>query len=134
MARRPRRRRPHQQGDPGRTGELFAGAASYSTEQKLGIFRRLFRGRADVYPVRWESPRRGTSGYMPDCSNKFAPSLCNIRTTKCSRCEHRAFRPLDDDAIARHLRGQHTIGIYPLMTDDRCWFLALGFERAGSAT
>ena len=26
-----------------------------STDEKIALFRRLFRGRADVYPIRWES-------------------------------------------------------------------------------
>ena len=43
---------------------------TFSTEQKLTIFRQLFRGREDVYPVRWQSKKSGASGYMPECSNK----------------------------------------------------------------
>lgn len=33
-----------------------------STEDKIALFRRLFRGRTDIYPVRWES-KVGKSGY-----------------------------------------------------------------------
>lgn len=36
-----------------------------STAEKIALFRRLFRGRADVYPVRWESKTTGKSGYAP---------------------------------------------------------------------
>jgi hypothetical protein len=35
-----------------------------STEQKIELFRSLFRGREDVYAVRWESPN-GRYGYSP---------------------------------------------------------------------
>lgn len=28
------------------------------TDAKLVLFRRLFRGRSDVYPIRWESKGR----------------------------------------------------------------------------
>ncbi len=79
----PRKPRPAPE-NAGRSGNLFAEPPRYSNEQKLAIFRSLFRGRGDVYPVRWESRQRSTSGYMPDCSNKFAPSLCDIRKTKSS--------------------------------------------------
>jgi hypothetical protein len=35
-----------------------------STEQKIELFRSLFRGREDVYAVRWEGPN-GRHGYSP---------------------------------------------------------------------
>ena len=38
-----------------------------STADKVALFRRLFRGRTDVYPVRWESKTTGKSGYAPAC-------------------------------------------------------------------
>lgn len=46
---------------------------SLSTAEKVALFRRLFRGRADVHPVRWESATSGKSGYAPACANdKFS--------------------------------------------------------------
>ena len=42
-----------------------------STEEKVALFRRLFRGRTDVYPVRWESKTTGKSGYAPACANEW---------------------------------------------------------------
>ncbi|WP_367025921.1 hypothetical protein ABZN20_16130 [Methylococcus sp. ANG] len=46
-----------------------------STDEKVDLFRRLFRGRTDVFPVRWESKTTGKSGYAPACANdKFARS------------------------------------------------------------
>lgn len=40
---------------------------NYSTpDEKIALFRSLFRGREDVYPVRWES-KNGKSGYSPAC-------------------------------------------------------------------
>lgn len=32
---------------------------------KIGLFRKLFAGRTDVFPVRWENPRTGKAGYSP---------------------------------------------------------------------
>ena len=40
-----------------------------STADKVALFRRLFRGRTDVYPVRWEGKTSGKSGYAPACAN-----------------------------------------------------------------
>jgi hypothetical protein len=37
--------------------------------------------------------------------------------------------PLSDDAIRNHLTGKQTIGIYPLLPDETCWFLAVDFDK-----
>ena len=31
---------------------------------------------------------------------------------------------------AKHLAGDHTVGVYPLMEDDSCYFLAVDFDQA----
>jgi hypothetical protein len=41
------------------------------TDDKIALFRRLFRGRSDVYPIRWESKSTGKSGYAPACANEW---------------------------------------------------------------
>lgn len=38
-------------------------------QQKIALFRSLFRGREDVYPKRFESKRTGKRGYQPVCRN-----------------------------------------------------------------
>jgi hypothetical protein len=54
-----------------------AAPSRLSAEQRIALFRRLFRGRTDVYPVRWESRTTGKSGYAPACANdKFARRSC----------------------------------------------------------
>lgn len=42
-----------------------------STAEKVALFRRLFRGRTDVYPIRWESKTTGKGGYAPACANEW---------------------------------------------------------------
>ena len=42
-----------------------------STDEKVALFRRLFRGRTDVFPIRWESKTSGKSGYSPACANEW---------------------------------------------------------------
>ena len=41
----------------------------------------------------------------------------------------RKFRPLTDDVVRAHLVGEHTVGIYPLLQDETCWFLAVDFDK-----
>lgn len=99
-----------------------------SQEQKLAIFRGVFRGREDVYPIRWTG-KSGTFGYAPECSNKFVRPLCDIEHVRCRACQNRVYRPVTDDAILEHLKGRHVMGIYPLLPDDTCWFLAIDFDE-----
>jgi hypothetical protein len=103
---------------------------SLSTAEKIAIFRRLFRGRADVYPIRWESKTSGKSGYAPACANEWRAGVCEKPRIKCSDCSNRLLVPLSDSIIFDHLSGKHTIGIYPLLADDTCYFLAVDFDES----
>lgn len=97
------------------TDEQVVTNASSDTE-KIQLFRELFRGREDVYAVRWAHPS-GRTGYSPACSSRLDR-------------ERGIFIPLDDEALRNHLRGAETIGVYPLLLDETCWFLAADFDKA----
>lgn len=100
-----------------------------STEQKIALFRSYFRGREDVYALRWVG-KEGKKGYSPACSHDWDCPLCSHdRKTKRSRCERRKFLALTDQAIRDHLSGKHIIGLYPLLTDETCLFLAADFDK-----
>ncbi len=101
-----------------------------STQEKVALFRRLFRSRKDVYPVRWESKASGKSGYAPACANEWREGVCDKRQVKCADCSNRQLVPLSDSVIYDHLTGKHTIGVYPLLEDDTCHFLAVDFDEA----
>lgn len=101
----------------------------FSTDEKIAIFRRLFRGRTDAYPIRWEN-KTGRSGYAPACANEWRVGVCEKPRIKCSDCDHRLLIPLTDQIIYDHLSGRKTLGVYPLLTDDTCYFLAVDFDEA----
>ncbi|CAB3781862.1 TOTE conflict system archaeo-eukaryotic primase domain-containing protein [Pararobbsia alpina] len=100
-----------------------------TTDEKIALFRRLFQGRTDVYPIRWES-KVGKSGYSPACANEWRAGVCEKPRIKCSDCGNRLLIPLSDHVIYDHLAGRHTVGVYPLMADDTCHFLAVDFDDA----
>lgn len=104
--------------------------ASLSTAEKVALFRRLFRGRTDVYPVRWEGKTSGKSGYAPACANEWQAGICEKPRIKCGDCGHRLLVPLSDSVIYDHLAGKQTVGVYPLLEDDSCYFLAVDFDEA----
>jgi hypothetical protein len=96
---------------------------------KVRLFRSLFRGREDIYPVRFVSKKTARAGYAPACSNKWKPGQCLLKTGgKCSDCTNQAFIPVGDQVVLDHLQGHHVAGTYPLLKDETCWFPALGRE------
>ena len=101
-----------------------------STQEKVALFRRLFRGRTDVYPIRWESKTSDKTGYAPACANEWRTGVCEKPRIKCSDCGNRLLIPLSDSIIFDHLAGEHTVGVYPLLPDDSCHFLAVDFDEA----
>lgn len=107
--------------------------------EKVELFRRLFAGRPDVFPVRWENRKTGRAGYSPACFNEWVKGICGKPTVKCGDCMHQRFIPPDVGIIERHLRGgdghsaDFVAGVYPLLRDDTCWFLAADFDKASWA-
>ena len=101
-----------------------------STGDKVALFRHLFRGRTDIYPIRWESKTTGKSGYSPACANEWRPGVCEKPRIKCGDCGNRLLIPLSDAVIYGHLAGEHTVGVYPLLEDDSCYFVAVDFDEA----
>lgn len=105
------------------------GVTNYSgVDQKIRLFRSLFRGREDVYPVRWEN-RKGRVGYSPACGNEWHKTLCGKPRVKCGACPNNRFLPVTDQVIRDHLIGKKTIGVYPILEDGSCWFLAIDFDK-----
>ena len=100
-----------------------------SPRARVELFRRLFRGRTDTFPMRWHSVTSGKSGYAPACSNEWVPGICEKPRVKCSECPNQAFISVSDQVVLDHLQGRHVIGVYPLLEDDTCWFLAADFDE-----
>jgi superfamily II DNA or RNA helicase len=104
-------------------------SSALDTRSKLALFRSLFRGRTDIYPLRWEG-KSGKSGYAPACANEWRPGICEKPRIKCGDCHQRQLLEVTDDVIFRHLAGAVVVGVYPLLKDDTCYFLAADFDEA----
>lgn len=106
-------------------------------QAKIALFRSLLRGREDVYPRRFESRKTGKSGYAPACGNEWVRGICEKPRIKCAECPNRRFLPLTDAVIRWHLSGQDdqgqafVAGVYPMLLDETCFFLAVDFDKAG---
>lgn len=102
----------------------------YTSAEKLRLFRSLFRGREDVFPTRFVSKKTGKAGYAPACRNKFVKGVCELPKVKCGECPNQAFIPFAAAAVVGHLSGRHVMGVYPLLDDETCWFLAIDFDKS----
>ncbi len=89
-------------------------------EAKLAFYSRLFAARRDVYARYWENPRKGTKGWSPVVRDSFG---------KGSVWDRRPL-PLTTDVLAAHLRSDDElfIGLYPLLPDASCWWLAVDVD------
>jgi superfamily II DNA or RNA helicase len=96
-------------------------ANASSVQEKIGLFRSLFRGREDVHAIRWTNERTGKSGYSPACKDPYS----------LRKGQAREYLPLTDQVVHEHLAGSKTIGIFPLLKDNSCWFLACDFDKDG---
>lgn len=102
---------------------------SLTTQQKIDLFISLFKGRDDIYALRWENAQ-GRSGYSVACANEWQQGICNKPRVKCSECRYHQYLPLDIQVVYDHLSGKKTVGLYPLSKDNQCWLLATDFDKA----
>lgn len=103
-----------------------------SSQEKIDLFRSLFKGRSDVFARRWHNKTSGKAGYQPVCKNEWGP-LCDRKSHKCTECSNRQFLPLNDSDIFRHLEGKNAdgtdvIGLYVLNENNTCYLLCTDFD------
>lgn len=54
--------------------------------------------------------------------------ICQKPVIKCSHCPNRELMLLDEEVIRRHLSGAYVVGVYPMLQDETCYFLAVDFD------
>lgn len=88
---------------------------------KVAFYGRLFRSRRDVYAKRWENRRTGRSGWVPAVAGGWRKGM---------RHENVTYLPLTPDVVAAHLREDDNlqIGLYPLLPDGMCHWVAADFD------
>jgi superfamily II DNA or RNA helicase len=112
-------------------------------EDKIALFRSLFRGREDIFAKRFESKKTGKAGYQPACRNEWVRGICGKPKINCGSCTNRAFEPVSDSVIRNHLAGHipatyeggpalpFVMGLYPLLQNETCHLLAIDFDSRG---
>jgi superfamily II DNA or RNA helicase len=90
-----------------------------SIQDKIALFQTLFKGRNDVYALRWVNEQNGKKGYSPASSGSFGKG------------KPKHYQPLTDQVLYDHLSGIKTVGVYALLLDHTCFFLACDFDGDG---
>jgi superfamily II DNA or RNA helicase len=109
--------------DIAQLGTLFDNAA------KIALVRSLFCGREDVYAEQWRT-KQGTWAYRPAGKKNWLAILAS-RPEEHKRVDRqtRTLYAVTDEVIRQHLTGKKTIGVYPLLIDETCRFLAADFDK-----
>jgi superfamily II DNA or RNA helicase len=90
-----------------------------SAQDKLALYMDRFRARTDVYAVRWENARTGQAGWMPAVAGGWRKGMDRHRADHLQ---------LTDRVVGGHLVGDGFIGLYPLLRDNTCHFVAADFD------
>lgn len=101
--------------------------------QNLKILKSLFKGREDVFAIRWE--RDGKSGYIPAYILDW--DQFKIHKTKGGTLKdfkNKEYAPLTDQRMLNHLSGKEIVGVYPLLQDNTSWFIAADFDQSTAKT
>jgi len=102
---------------------------------QIQLFKSVFKGREDVFAVRWEKPARSgggenKSGYMP--AYFYDPYMYRVHKIKGGTFQNykdKTYLKLTDKEITKHLNGEQLIGIYPLLSDNSSWFIVADFDK-----
>ena len=89
---------------------------------KVAFFRTMFASRQDAYATRWENTRTGRAGWVPAVPGGWRRGHTAARPD---------YLPLTDEIVTAHLSGTTHLGLYPLLPDNRCHWVAADFD--GSA-
>lgn len=95
--------------------------------EQVQLFKSAFKGRTDVFAIRWEKGNK--SGYMP--ARPFDPYFYRAHKAKGETFQNykdKTYLIFTDDQIEKHLKGDQLAGIYPLLTDNTSWFIAADFD------
>lgn len=98
-------------------------------QEQIELFRSLFKGREDVFAVRWEKENK--SGYMPAYFyDPYMHRAHKIKGGTFQNYTNKKHLPFTDAELSKHLEGQQLVGIYPLLKDNTSWFIVADFDKA----
>lgn len=107
----------------------FVEKSKLSLIEKISIFKSYFKGNSEAFVEKYYK-KDGSKGYFVVCKNKNT-SLCKIKPgviKPCSNCLNKQYAKLKDEYLYEHMKGIKSYGIYPIIDNDKCFFLAIDFD------
>lgn len=97
-------------------------------QSEIALFRSLFKGREDVFALRWEKENK--SGYMPAYFyDHYRYRAHKMKGGTFQNFTEKNYLPFTDRELLKHLAGEQLAGVYPLLTDNTSWFIAADFDK-----
>ena len=96
--------------------------------EKLTIFKSLFKGREDIYATRWEKGNK--NGYSPAYTfDAYHYKAHRMKGGTFQNYENKQYQTLTEGQIIKHLEGEQLVRLYPLLKDNTSWFIAADFDE-----
>ena len=101
------------------------------SNESLHVFMSLFKGRQDVFAIRWE--KVGRSGYVPAYDMNWEEYTTHkAKGGTLKDFPNKFYSQLTEQRLLNHLSGKEVIGLYPLLPDNSSWFIAADFDESES--
>lgn len=94
----------------------------------LKIFMDLFKGREDVFANRWYDSKNKKYVYSPAYRRAWDDVL-GYKVIQVDDRGNKLYERFTQDRVREHLEGKSFYGIYPMLADETCWFIALDFDK-----
>ena len=98
---------------------------NFSDDEKINLYLSYFVGRDDIFAYEYYT-KENKRMFSPACKSR--PNLTGYCPFKCSECLNKQYIGITAKEIKRHLLGNDTFGIYPLLKGDFCQLLSVDFD------
>lgn len=110
---------------------LIQEAVKLTSEEKFALFFQYFRGREDVYAVKWKN-KQGKTGFSPHAQGQWIKEI--VGNELRNKFEVSAYYPYTIQTVENHIRGtmkdfQLGTGIYPMLPDDTTYLVVIDFDN-----
>jgi len=92
----------------------------------ISLYKNLFKGRTDIFANRYYNKKQQKYVYAPVYQWEQEAGRSEIKVDSNG---NRVYEKFEDKFLINHLKGQKFLGVYPILKDDTCYFLALDFDK-----
>lgn len=111
--------------------QLVNETIALTSEEKFQLYFKYFRGRPDIYAVKWQN-MEGKTGFSPHAKGEWVQEKSKNQIR--NKFEVHSYYPYTLQTIENHIRGTERefrfgTGIYPMLTDDTTYLVVIDFDN-----